>query len=90
MSIVEAIMPTASEATPPGATLWEYRIVGIQGEATMNAQELNELGNQGWELVAVQRDKTTIVAPGSAGKVVRADSQYEGTYYYFKRAKRQM
>jgi hypothetical protein len=76
-------------ATPlPGnAHQWEYKIVGIQGAATLNLDDLDRLGSQGWELVGVQRDETTIVAPGTAGQVETSDDQLKGTYYYFKRMK---
>jgi len=53
---------------------WEYRILTDRGRmGRVGEEDLNEVGDEGWELVAILR--------GPAGEAERVD-------YYFKRCKR--
>jgi hypothetical protein len=56
------------------ATNWEYKVVYSPGERSMTERKLNELGSQGWELVACQQINQEGVTIGAGN-------------YYFKRAK---
>lgn len=71
--------PFIKQASRPAATAWEYKVVVVEGSATMSAPELDKLGRDGWELAAVQRDATTVFK--------KKDDTFAGAYYYFKRAR---
>jgi Flp pilus assembly protein CpaB len=71
--------PIIKQVPRPAATAWEYKVVVVEGSATMSAPELDKLGRDGWELAAVQRDATTTFT--------KKDATYSAAYYYFKRAK---
>ena len=70
----------SSHAHSSARTTWEYKLVTTYGPSLTNPapnlQEFNELGAEGWELVAIR-----------AGEFPSKDSKQYKTDYYFKRAK---
>lgn len=66
-------------AQPQRYQVWEYRVVSDSGVVT-GEKRLNDMGTQGWELVAVQ------TSVGSAAMPVQNYSLTEA-HYFFKRAK---
>ncbi len=41
---------------------WKYKVIAMSNDAQANATELNKLGWEGWELVAVHGDETACFA----------------------------
>lgn len=66
-------IPTVYEKETPSASHWEYHIVTIDTRETAvpDAQQLNELGKEGWFLVGILDERAT----GRSSLV----------YYYFTR-----
>ena len=57
-----------------GRTIWEYKVQYVPGVRNMSEKTMNELGNQGWELVTFQ-------AINNEGGTIGAGN------YFFKRAR---
>jgi hypothetical protein len=78
-----ALSPSASVAqTPKENAEWEYTVK--QGDMSQSA--LNQLGNQGWELVAIE-PKLPYVEVSTVFDKVRGSTNYTRRVFYFKRLK---
>lgn len=43
-------------------TKWEYRFINISGFQTDITHALNEIGNDGWDVIAVQLERHTSIS----------------------------
>ena len=83
-------VPMVYEHVPAEPQQWEYKVLVLdprEGEL-LGAEELNELGSQGWLLVGSVRGGTTMNPFDELGSVGRLrDFDRQKVYYYFVRQK---
>ena len=79
-------VPMVYEHVPAEPQQWEYKVLVLdprEGEL-LGAEELNELGSQGWLLVGSVRGGTTMNPFDELGSVGRLrDFDRQKVYYYF-------
>lgn len=69
----------SSKAQSSSRTTWEYKVLTVYGTIDIpppNLAQFNQMGAEGWELVAIYSEEFT-----------RSDKRQRKAEYYFKRAK---